>query len=78
LSTALEQLPADQQTAVVLHHLQGVPLAEVAAQMGRTKPAIAGLLHRGMTRLRDLLNGHEPSREAAQTKPVNGTPVARD
>lgn len=55
LSTALEQLSADQQTAVVLHHLQGVPLAEVASQMGRTKPAIAGLLHRGMTRLRDLL-----------------------
>ncbi len=55
LSAALEQLPPDQQTAVVLHHLQGVPLADVAAQMERSKPAVAGLLHRGMTRLRDLL-----------------------
>lgn len=55
LSAALEQLPADQQTALVLHYLQGLPLAELAAQMGRTKPAIAGLLHRGITRLRDLL-----------------------
>lgn len=55
LSRALERLPADQQTAIVLHHLQGVPLAEVARHMDRTKPAVAGLLHRGMLRLRDLL-----------------------
>lgn len=55
LSAALDQLPDDQQTAIVLHHLQGVPLAGVAAAMQRTKPAVAGLLHRGMTRLRDLL-----------------------
>jgi len=57
LSAALEQLPADQQTAIILHHLQGVPLAEAAHQLGRSKPAVAGLLHRGMTRLRDLLVG---------------------
>jgi RNA polymerase sigma-70 factor (ECF subfamily) len=72
LSHALEELPADQQTAVVLHHLQGVPLADVAAQMDRSKSAIAGLLHRGMTRLRDLLNGHDPSPPAAPRSPVNG------
>jgi RNA polymerase sigma-70 factor (ECF subfamily) len=65
LAAALEQLPDDQQTAVVLHHLQGVPLAEVAAHMDRSKPAVAGLLHRGMLRLKDLLvtrtNGHRPA-----------------
>jgi RNA polymerase sigma-70 factor (ECF subfamily) len=66
LSTALEQLPDDQQTAVVLHHLQGVPLAEVAAQMGRTKPAVAGLLHRGITRLRDLLDASGAGERACE------------
>jgi RNA polymerase sigma-70 factor (ECF subfamily) len=76
LSTALEQLPADQQTAVVLHHLQGMPLADVATQMDRSRPAIAGLLHRGMTRLRDLLNGHDPSPPAAPRSPANGAPGA--
>ncbi len=73
LSNALEQLPQDQQTAVVLHHLQGVPLAEVAAQMGRTKPAVAGLLHRGMTRLRDLLEAvgaSDPLPDAAAAPPA--------
>jgi RNA polymerase sigma-70 factor (ECF subfamily) len=63
LAAAIDELPADQQIAVVMHHLQGVPLAEVAAQMQRSKPAVAGLLHRGMLRLRSRLlaaNGHSP------------------
>jgi RNA polymerase sigma-70 factor (ECF subfamily) len=55
LAGALEQLAKDQQLAVVRHHLQGVTLAEVAAEMGRSKAAVAGLLHRGLMRLRDLL-----------------------
>jgi len=69
LSTALERLPADQQTAIVLHHLQGVPLADVARHMERSKPAVAGLLHRGMLRLKELLsaplNGSSASPSAA-------------
>jgi RNA polymerase sigma-70 factor (ECF subfamily) len=63
LADALAQLPADQQTAVVRHHLQGGSLAEVAQEMGRSKEAVAGLLHRGLTRLRALLEereAHEP------------------
>ncbi|MBS0263500.1 MAG: sigma-70 family RNA polymerase sigma factor [Planctomycetes bacterium] len=55
LARALGELPDDQQTAIVRHHLQGVSLADVAVEMSRTKPAVAGLLHRGMSRLRDLL-----------------------
>jgi RNA polymerase sigma-70 factor (ECF subfamily) len=62
LAAALDELPADQQTAVVLHHLQGIPLAQVATHMNRSKPAVAGLLHRGILGLRDRLvgptNGH--------------------
>ena len=55
LADALQHLPGDQQTAVVRHHLQGASLAEVAVELQRSKEAIAGLLHRGLTKLRDLL-----------------------
>ena len=44
-SLVLERLPLDQQIAVVRHHLQGTPLAIVAKEMGRSKAAVAGLLH---------------------------------
>jgi RNA polymerase sigma-70 factor (ECF subfamily) len=55
LADALAALPEDQRRAVELHHLNGLPLAEVARQLGRSKPAVAGLLHRGLDRLRTLL-----------------------
>ncbi len=59
LARALEQLPEDQRTVVMRHHLQGESLALVASELGRTKPAVAGLLRRGLTKLRDLLVGTE-------------------
>lgn len=55
LATALEQLPAPQREAVVLHHLQSWPLAEVARQLDRSEAAVAGLLHRGLKKLRELM-----------------------
>ena len=63
LADALAQLPADQQRVVELHHLQGCTLAEVAAAMRRSKPAVIGLLFRGLQRLRELLvesDGSQP------------------
>jgi RNA polymerase sigma-70 factor, ECF subfamily len=56
LAAALAQLPDDQRTAVELHHLQGLPLAEVAAQLDRTRGATAALLFRGLKKLRQLLD----------------------
>lgn len=55
LSDALLALPDAQREAVVLHHLQGWTLSEVAAHLERTDAAVAGLLHRGLRRLRELL-----------------------
>jgi RNA polymerase sigma-70 factor, ECF subfamily len=55
LATALNQLPPDQRRVVELHHPRSLAIAEVAQQMGRTRPAVVGLLYRGVKKLRDLL-----------------------
>ncbi len=55
LAEALGQLPHDQAVVIELHHLQGLAVAEVAAQLGRTRPAVVGLLFRGLKRLREIL-----------------------
>jgi RNA polymerase sigma-70 factor, ECF subfamily len=55
LAAALGRLPEDQRRVVELHHLKGLPVAEVAEQMGRTRPAVVGLLFRGLKKLRELL-----------------------
>src|SRR5262249_4582141 len=60
LAEALPRLPPDQQEAVILHHLQGPKLAEVAAHLGRSLTAVAGLIHRGLQKLRELMCDGEP------------------
>jgi RNA polymerase sigma-70 factor (ECF subfamily) len=55
LAGALAQLPDDQRQVVELHHLKGLPVAEVAEILQRTKPAVMGLLFRGLKKLLALL-----------------------
>jgi RNA polymerase sigma-70 factor (ECF subfamily) len=55
LAAALVQLPEDQRSVVELHHLKGLPVAEVADRLGRTRPAVVGLLFRALKKLRTLL-----------------------
>lgn len=55
LAGAIAQLPELQREAVILHHLKELPLAEAAAAIGKSEPAAAGLIHRGLQRLHDLL-----------------------
>ena len=55
LSQALTELPVAQREVIVLHHLQGQKLAEVAAEIDRSEAAVAGLLFRGLRTLQTLL-----------------------
>ncbi len=55
LATALETLAENQRRAVELRHLKGCSLTEVAKTMRTTKPAVVGLLHRGLANLRTQL-----------------------
>ena len=61
LTAAVEALPEAQREAVVRHHLRRQPLDEVAATMGRSPAAVAGLLKRGLRQLRELLRGENDS-----------------
>jgi RNA polymerase sigma-70 factor (ECF subfamily) len=65
MASALAQLPEDQRTAIELHHLQGLSLAEVAAQLGRPGAAVASLVFRGMKTLRQLLNTNDEESHAS-------------
>lgn len=55
LAAAVEALPADQRDVILRKHCHGRTLAEIAADTGRTPAAVAGLLRRGLERLRELL-----------------------
>jgi RNA polymerase sigma-70 factor (ECF subfamily) len=55
MAESLAGLPELQRRAIELHHLRGLPLSEIAAELGTTKAAVAGLLHRGLKTLRRRL-----------------------
>jgi RNA polymerase sigma-70 factor (ECF subfamily) len=55
LAAALKELPEDQRLAVILKHFHGWTMLEIAEHMQRSQGAIAGLLKRGLDRLRVLV-----------------------
>jgi RNA polymerase sigma-70 factor (ECF subfamily) len=55
LADALRRLPEPQREAIVLHHLQGCSLVKTAQCLGKTDAAVAGLLHRGLKKLRKIM-----------------------
>ncbi len=57
LSAALAKLPDAQRRVVVLHHLHGVPLADLAKSEGASVGTIKSRLHRGRGKLAELLGG---------------------
>jgi RNA polymerase sigma-70 factor (ECF subfamily) len=55
LAEALARLPPEQRQAVDLKHLQGWSVADICRHMDRSEAAVAGLLRRGLKRLRELM-----------------------
>jgi len=56
LAGALAQLPEEQRMVVELKHLQDWSVAEICQHLDKSEAAIAGLLRRGLQRLRELLH----------------------
>jgi len=54
LFARLEGLPPDYREAILLAKVEGLSTAEIAARMGKTREAVALLLHRALKRLRAL------------------------
>jgi RNA polymerase sigma-70 factor, ECF subfamily len=48
------QLPDDSREVLILHHLQGLSMPEVARRLGRTLDSVKNLWLRGLARLRHL------------------------
>jgi RNA polymerase sigma-70 factor (ECF subfamily) len=59
LASALAALPEAQREALVLQYWHGWALAEIARHLDRTPAAVAGLLKRGLNRLRQELHDEE-------------------
>ena len=56
LLEALHQLPETQAEAIRLRYMEGLPLAEIVERMGKSDTAVAGLLKRGLQKLRTILD----------------------
>lgn len=61
LVAALRSISAEQRRAVVLHHLVGLSVAEVAAECGVPEGTVKARLSRGRTALATLLREEESS-----------------
>lgn len=61
LALALDALPEAQREALVLQYWHGWKVAEIAAHLGRSRTAVAGLLKRGLAQLREELECLKPA-----------------
>ncbi|MDB4539935.1 hypothetical protein N9231_05885, partial [Saprospiraceae bacterium] len=55
IAIELHKLPEAQRDAVGMRHLEGMSLAEIAEELGRSTTATAGLIKRGVANLRAAL-----------------------
>lgn len=57
LERALATLSADDRDVITMARMQGLPLQEIAARLGRTRNAVALLLGRALRKLRAVMGG---------------------
>jgi RNA polymerase sigma-70 factor (ECF subfamily) len=54
--TLLDGLPDDQSTAIRMRYFESASVGEIGETLGRSRVAAAGLLKRGLARLREQLS----------------------
>jgi RNA polymerase sigma-70 factor (ECF subfamily) len=64
LTRALQQLPAEQRRAIVLHHLCDMSVAEIAEEIGAPTGTVKARLARGRATLAGLLSDQLPEEQA--------------
>jgi RNA polymerase sigma-70 factor (ECF subfamily) len=52
----IQSLPEMQSEAVRLRHLEGLPVEEIAERLDRSAAATAGLIKRGLQKLREKMS----------------------
>ena len=55
LRRVILQLPGEQQQVVLLRFIEGFEFKEIASLLGKSEGAIRVMLHRALTRLRQIL-----------------------
>lgn len=55
IQSALDRLPEDYREALRLRYVEGLPVAETAARMGRTEAAVRMLCHRALKEMGTLM-----------------------
>ena len=63
LFAAIKQLPVSQQTAFILHKVEGLSQSEIAGIMETTVSSVESLIVRARKRLRDILSGYYEKNE---------------
>jgi RNA polymerase sigma-70 factor (ECF subfamily) len=67
VAAALAELPEEQRRAVELRHLKGLSLNAISAELRRTEASVAGLLRRGLKKLRELMKARPQGMEESCT-----------
>lgn len=59
---AIAQLPRLSRSAILMYHVQGLELEDIAKELGRSKDSVRGLLFRGRNRLGEILQSQSKFR----------------
>jgi RNA polymerase sigma-70 factor (ECF subfamily) len=79
VAVAVEGLAEAQRDAIVLHFWKGCSVEDVARQLDRSPAAVAGLIHRGLQKLRAALRDMEtPERRGSAMKKALGSDTPTD
>jgi RNA polymerase sigma factor (sigma-70 family) len=71
LAAVLLQLPASLRSAVVLRHVDGLSIAEIAEALGRPEGTVKSHISRGLDRLRTLLEPPDAAATAPARDPIS-------